>query len=220
MDNPENNLVKLNLYCKIPDQIILRQMGCNSDNNINTKYSLIGLKQLLHHDLKVIDAAINNHMHIDTIMPLESNVAVSIKNDIVQHKLGVENITTNLHHELYDEEQEYLVRLNDHEDPQQRNFRMLRNLLIDENRHPDLTDKPITYLINQYHSQSKNNQSDSEDEFDQTKYINATTDQTEQTEQTDNYQNAFVPNDMDVKDSLHDLFQTENDTENDSYDDD
>ncbi len=154
---------KLNLFCKIPDPLILKCVSKNSDDSTNAKYSLMAIRQLLMHDVNIINELLKDSNHIKNLNCYECNVVLSFDSDIVANKYENKNIITGINDELYEEFYNYDTNsTND----QNKYSKILSNLFLNDtdnslNNKTQLwsiyNDKPIKYLISQYHEQTSNN---------------------------------------------------------------
>jgi hypothetical protein len=154
---------KLNLFCKIPDPLILKCVSKNSDDSTNAKYSLMAIQQLLMHDINVITELLKDSNHIKNLNYYECNVVLSFDSDIVANKCENKNIVTGINDELYEEFYNYdTIDVND----QNKYSKILSNLFLDDTNNSQnnktqlcsiYNDKPIKYLISQYHEQTSNN---------------------------------------------------------------
>ena len=175
--DPPANLVKPRLYCQIPEPLIYRCLGRNPDGTTNVQYSLMALKQLLYHDIQILDQLLARQSDISSVIAYDDTLALSVGSEETKHKMNTDGLVTDLTDEdPHDLEQELF--LDDLSDTGGDHFDDLWNLTSVSTkeshrlRHYEsddevAIDQPIRCLMEKYRARKQEiDDSDSEEETD------------------------------------------------------
>ncbi|XWV24776.1 hypothetical protein QJ856_gp1007 [Tupanvirus deep ocean] len=119
----------INFTYKSPHQDVESVMGFNSDGSVNIKYTLISLRNLLHHNINLINKLIEKSENITNIIPIGYGVVgVNVNSPTLTQDLIDENVLTKLSETMEDEVEIGEFNFSDEEETNQDRLNVVNNL--------------------------------------------------------------------------------------------
>ncbi|XWV26017.1 hypothetical protein QJ857_gp1063 [Tupanvirus soda lake] len=119
----------INFTYKSPHQDIESVMGFNSDGSVNIKYTLISLRNLLSHNINILNKLIEKSENITNIIPIGYGVVgINIDSPTITQYLLDENILTKMSENMEDEVEIGEFNFSDDEETNQDRLNIVNNL--------------------------------------------------------------------------------------------
>lgn len=125
-----SNSSYINFTYKSPHEDVESVIGHNPDGSVNIKYTLLALRDLLAHNISIVNKLLDKNIDITDINPLGYNiVSINVSNQITKENLLNENILIKQPNVLEEEELLDDIYLSDEEETNQNRFKLINNLV-------------------------------------------------------------------------------------------